>query len=294
MPGTPPEVLVITVLVVIFAAYILGRLMLNTAEDKLLFRAIREHQAEPNIPHENFWLPGGAHGWWFRNHPGKPTVLYYHGSGGNISYYDHIIGIFHSQRLNLLIFDYRGYGRSPGNSSTQGILADSLQAYDWLTERVPPKELIIWGESMDSSAALYSLKERRAPVLGLVLAGAYSRPSEVAAEKIHKIFGLLAYTHPELDNLHYLQSVTCPVAIIHSPGDQIIPYSQALDLYKNVKHNCRRLITISGSHSRPDISVEKLEEVLGFFHLPCERCDEAEPFLRRICNDKRQCFELPA
>ena len=291
MAGLGWEAWVIIVMVVILAIFLEIRAAANVSESAMLFRPIREYLAAPTIPHEEVTLKSGLTGWYFNNFPEAPTILYCHGNAGNISYWDNMIGVIHSQKVNVFIFDYHGFGRTPGTPSVRQCIEDGLEAYDFLAKRVHPETIVLWGESLGGSIALHIENQRK--VGYVALAGTFSHPLEVVREKqLSKIIEFLAKQKDDLDNVRMIRDVKVPVVIVHSEDDDIIPYACAVELYRNVSHSCKKLVPIKGTHSAPQMNSTQLAQIFNFCELPCESCEDASPHLSRICHDKRQIFNL--
>ena len=84
-------------------------------------------------------------GWFLDNHSDK-TALFFHGNGGNITYNADRLAIFNTLKVNALMFDYRGYGKSEGGVSAEDSLyKDATAAYQFLLNRkITPSSIIIW------------------------------------------------------------------------------------------------------------------------------------------------------
>jgi len=100
------------------------------------------------------------HGWYVPGEPGRPVVLFFHGNAGNISHRVENIAFLHRLGLGVMIFDYRGYGRSEGVASEAGITLDARAALAWLEERgLPPGRLIYFGRSLGAAVAVQLASE---------------------------------------------------------------------------------------------------------------------------------------
>ena len=84
------------------------------------------------------------------------TLLFLHGNAGNISHRYEIIEDFVKLPVNVLIIDYRGYGKSEGRPSEQGLYTDARAAWDYLTTRrnIPASQIVIFGESLGGAVAI--------------------------------------------------------------------------------------------------------------------------------------------
>jgi pimeloyl-ACP methyl ester carboxylesterase len=96
-------------------------------------------------------------GWWIpSSNPASPTILFLHGASGSISdTIDSAIPL-HDARLNILLFDYRGFGRSEGQHPTQDLMqadAESALTYLTATRRIPTSQIIVYGSGLGGSLA---------------------------------------------------------------------------------------------------------------------------------------------
>ncbi|HEX8294191.1 MAG TPA: alpha/beta fold hydrolase, partial [Pyrinomonadaceae bacterium] len=151
---------VISVLVVALIGLPVGFFMLRRFEASVIFHPER-------APLGGSWrVPGGAEEVWFRNadgqrlygwffrsgaRPARATVVYAHGNGGNVSYCGWVGGEFAARGHDVLLFDYRGYGRSEGEPAGEGgLYADAEAAYDFVTKErgVPASQVVLYGQSL--------------------------------------------------------------------------------------------------------------------------------------------------
>ena len=286
-------------LVIILVVYI----SIPWAENKFLFCPSNKTSWRPDIPYENVYIDiknpslvhhmsskhgcnKYIHGWHFNNFPGHKTVMFCHGNSGNISYRKYIVDICQKFNLNLLIFDYRGFGRSSGKPSKHNLKQDGTAAYKYLTEYcdVDPYDLIICGESLGGVPAISTASKY--PCRSLILLSTFSGLGDAATYYFNQgVSRSLAYGFSSLASLrfdlvstkNYMKKVKCPVAILHSTEDNIIPYKCAKILYKSIKHRSKVLIPIHGKHSAPDISKEALNKLFMF-------CDVSLPGYEKVCD----------
>lgn len=131
--------------------------------------------------------------------------------------------------LNVLSFDYRGFGHSPGVASEQHMYQDASAAYQALLRRgISPAHIILWGHSLGSAPAV-ELATRR-PAAALVLFGAFTSIPDVAAATYPYIpVRWVAGIH--MDSLKRIPDVHVPVIIVHSVHDTLVPYQEGMQLY---------------------------------------------------------------
>lgn len=188
------------------------------------------------------------YGWFIPAHDSRGTVLYLHGNAGNISHRLVMLEMLHHLGLSTLIIDYRGYGHSAGQPSEQGTYMDAEAAWNYLTlERgIEPRDIIIYGRSLGGAVAAW-LAARVEPA-GVVLESTFVSMQSLAQKyyPYMPIGLLLRNEYPARDNVTAIRS---PLLIIHSPDDEIIPYSHAEALYESAAGR-RELKTISGEHNQ--------------------------------------------
>lgn len=180
-----------------------------------------------------FRTPDGValHGWFVPT--GKPSagvLLFLHGNAGNISHRLGSIRIFHDLGLNVFIFDYRGYGLSEGTPSEEGLYLDGRAALGVLLDRgFTPEDIVIFGRSLGGAvAARISLET---PPAALILESSFtSLPS--LASMVFPLFPLRFLLRSGYHTDRILPGVRCPLLVVHSPDDDIIPFSHGMKLFE--------------------------------------------------------------
>lgn len=186
-------------------------------------------------------------GWFVPAPRPRGTVLYIHGNGGNIGHRVEIIRDFHELGLNVLIFDYRGYGASSGTPSEQGTYRDALAAWRHLTEtrRIPAASIVFFGESLGGAVAAW-LAERHAPG-ALVLYAAFTSVADMA-RALYPVLPAGLVARLDYDTRAALARVACPVLILHSREDEIVPYAQGERLFATAPGK-KTLVALRGGHN---------------------------------------------
>jgi fermentation-respiration switch protein FrsA (DUF1100 family) len=190
------------------------------------------------------------HGWFVPRENPKAVVLFCHGNAGNLT---HRFGIL--QRLHdavgasVLIFDYRGYGRSEGKPSEQGILADARAARAWLAKRenVDEKEIIVMGESLGGGVAVDLAAGDGAKAL--VLISTFNRMPDVAAYH-YPIFPVKLLMRTRLDSESKIASFHGPLLQFHGRTDTIVPFQFGKRLFDAA--NEPKELVISEHHDHND------------------------------------------
>lgn len=211
--------------------------MLTALQCNLAYHPTRELDGSPkdfSMPYEDVQLTTAdqikLHGWYVpADPPGELTLLFFHGNAGNISHRIESIWLFHNLGLNVFIIDYRGYGRSDGRPTERGTYTDAEAAWRYLTETkgVKPEDIIIFGRSLGGAVAV-ELATHHMPATLIIESTFTSGPA--MARKLFPLFpGWLCFI--KYDSLKRIGTVQCPVLVIHSPNDDIVPYEHGRKLY---------------------------------------------------------------
>lgn len=192
------------------------------------------------------------HGWFFkRAKPSRATVIFFHGNAGNVSDISWIGGLLRDRGFNVLVFDYRGFGRSEGASTgEQSVYADADAAYDYVVRirGVSPQEVVLYGQSLGTTAAVDLASRHQCGAI--ILESGLSSASDMATNVLPwmpRAFHLLLKNR--FDSAHKLASVHCPVLITHGEPDPIIPTEQARKLFAAAHEPRKLLIFPGGGHN---------------------------------------------
>ena len=175
------------------------------------------------------------------------TVLFCHGNGGNMTHRLDSINIFYNLGLSCFIFDYRGYGSSEGKTTEEGTYLDVMAAYKWLTKekKISPDDIIIFGRSLGGSIAaqLAAKVEARA----LIIESAFTSYVDIG-RKFYPYMPVRWFASFSYRTIDYIKDVRCPVMVIHSRSDDVVPFEFGLELYE-VANEPKEFVEIFGSHN---------------------------------------------
>ena len=228
-------------------------LMLYLLQSKFLYCPVRTVCYSPEelgIAFEEVFLMTSdklrLHGWYIPAPDAKFTLLFCHGNGGNIMHRLDSIQLFYDIGLNCLIFDYRGYGRSEGKPTEQGTYLDAMAAYEWLTNEkyIKPEDIIMFGRSLGGTIAAQLAGKVEA--CALVVESAFT--SYVAmGRKVYWYMPVRWFARYRYDTMAFIKEVKCPVMIIHSADDEIVPFEFGQQLY-TAANEPKEFLEISGGH----------------------------------------------
>ncbi len=205
-------------------------------------RRVHGSPADHKLAHKEvaFESADGArlHGWFLpARGEARGTVVHFHGNAQNITAHLAFVAWLPARGLNLFMFDYRGYGRSEGTPTREGVFADGVAALRHVSGRddVDASRLLVLGQSLGGANAVAVLATHRFPgVRGLVVDSAFYTYREIARDRAppgagSAVASLVDDAHspgPLIDRLAPL-----PLVIIHGKRDTVVPYEHALRLY---------------------------------------------------------------
>ena len=185
--------------------------------------------------------------WYVPAQQPRGVVLFFHGNAGNISHRLDSLRIFNTLNLDTLIFDYRGYGRSEGKVSEQGTYRDGEAVWRYLTEKrgIAPAEIVIFGRSLGAAIAAYVASRHTQGAL-ILENGFVSVPDMAAA--LYPWMPARRLARIKYPTGEYLQAVSCPVLIVHSRDDEIIPFGQGRKLFE-LASEPKHFLELRGGHN---------------------------------------------
>ncbi len=186
-------------------------------------------------------------GWFIPARQARGVLVFFHGNAGNISHRLDSLKVFNDLGLATLIFDYRGYGRSQGQPSEQGTYRDAKATWRYLVEerRIAAQDIVFFGRSLGAAIAVHLATEHTPKAL--ILESAFTSVPDMAAE-VYPFLPVRWLARFRYDTEAYLQSVSCPVLIVHSREDDIIPFAHGRRLFA-VAHEPKQLLEIRGGHN---------------------------------------------
>ena len=245
----------LTSLVLIGLALCLGFLaLLFVFQEKMVFmprKAVYDTPGSSGLTYEEVYLVTNdkikIHGWYVPHPEALGTLLFFHGNAGNISHRLDSISIFHDIGLSVFIIDYRGYGNSDGRPSEQGTYRDAMAAWDYLVgeRRLQPDEIIVFGRSLGGAVAAW-LAAMITPA-AVILESTFTSIGDMG--KHHYPFlpvSRISRIHYPVDE--YISSFNCPVLIIHSPQDEVVPFGLGQRLFESAQEP-KMFLSISGDHN---------------------------------------------
>jgi hypothetical protein len=177
--------------------------------------------------------------------PSKGFIIYFHGNAGNLQRWGKYAIDFTQLGYDILMVEYRGYGKSTGKPSEVGFYSDAQVVLDWAKENIPFSRLIIYGRSLGSGVATH-LAIKNAPDL-LILETPFNELKGVINTPLRPLLSLFParYHFPNDKNIPLLK---CKKVIFHGTLDWIVPLSSALKLKPLLSPDDRFFIIEGGGH----------------------------------------------
>ncbi len=236
------------------AALLAATLGARAFEQMNVFRPQKEIYAHPGtygLKYEDVWLTAddGArvNAWWVPLPGEGPVVLYFHGNGGNIGTRLDMVKRLREAGASVLLFDYRGYGRSPGTPTEAGTYRDGEAAYAWLVaeKRVEPRKIFFLGESLGNGVAL-ELALRHAPA-GLIFQSGFTSIVDMG-RVVFPFLPAQFMTRYRYDNIAKIGKLRCPLLVMHSPQDEVIPFAMGRRVF-DAAPEPKAFFALTGRHN---------------------------------------------
>ena len=241
------------ILLLLLGAYIVISVLLYYLQDYFLFKPEKlpkdfnfyyENQqvSEYNIETRDGAIINGLH---FSVEKPLGVVLYLKGNSKSIKGWGKFAVDFTRNNYDVIMVDYRGFGKSTGKRSQKAIKHDLQFIYNKIREKVSEKYIVIYGRSLGSGFAT-KLASMNSPKM-LILDAPYYSLTKVTGRYMPfmPLSVILKYPMPTYKWLKY---VKCPIHIIHGTKDRLIPFSSSVKLSQVNAKLTRLHPIIEGGH----------------------------------------------
>lgn len=251
----------LTAIVVIVFFYVLVRYLEKTS----IFYPSKTIEITPdrfNLPFEDIMLKTEdgvkINGWLIKHPEAKCTLLFFHGNAGNISDRLMKLRFFHELGVNTFIIDYRGYGRSEGVPTEQGVYRDGRAAFDFIKGRPDLGNLpiVIYGGSLGGAVAIDVATHR--PVSGLIVDSSITS----AAAMSRRMYPVIPtfFLAVKFDSKRKVQSLNIPKLFMHSTEDKVVPFLMGKELF-DAAPEPKAFASLTGGHN--DAHIESKDKFLN-------------------------------
>jgi uncharacterized protein len=192
----------------------------------------------------------------------QKIILYFHGNAGNIGDRAHKLKIFSDDGFGILAISYRGYNKSAGTSSEEGLMLDAEAALDFLiSQGFEKKDIILFGESLGSGVAV-KLAKKYDGFSMLFLESPYSSILSVA-QKQYWFVPVSLLLKDKFESEKFIKDISSPVLIIHGTKDRVVAYEEGKNLFEEANFP-KKFISIKGA-DHLDFSEEFLLQEMKIF-----------------------------
>lgn len=194
---------------------------------------------------------GELYGWWVPSVlMNAPAVLYFHGNNRNIA--NHLEHTLHLHHLgyNVLLADYRGYGKSSGGKpNEEKIYQDAEAAWQYLIQQrgVQPQQAFIYGHSLGGSVAI-DLAVRHPEAAGVIAESTFTS-MQAMGELEYGYLPVGWLLHQRFDTLRKIAGLKIPLLLVHGSWDEKVPVGMARQLYEAAPQPKTLLLVEGGEHS---------------------------------------------
>jgi len=227
---------------------------LNYLQEKLLFLPTvlaKDYEYRFNYPFDELFLKTAKNAvinaLHFKIDNPKGVILYFHGNAGDLSRWGSITEYFVEKDYDVLVMDYRTYGKSTGKLSEDALYHDAQFCFEYLKEHYEESEITLYGRSLGTGIATYLASKHRPRQL--ILETPYYSMVDIVKKRfpIIPMKQLMTYKLPSHE---FIKHVKCPIAMFHGTDDKVVPIESAKQLYHSVSNeNIAFTIIEGGSHN---------------------------------------------
>lgn len=186
-------------------------------------------------PSRHFWLNtdhGSRIPAFFIERPGAMvTLLFSHGNAEDLGMiYDWFNDLARVLRVNIMAYDYTGYGKSTGTPTEDNCYGDIEAAYKYLTEvrRIQPEQIVLYGRSLGSGPSCYLAS--KTATAGRSVGGVILQSPLLSAYRVAFNFRF-TMVGDRFPNIDYAPMIRCPVFIVHGTQDEVVPFWHGEELF---------------------------------------------------------------
>ena len=183
--------------------------------------------------------------WFFQSpiKPAKGAIIFFHGNGQNLSAHFSTLYWIVKKGYDLFIFDYPGYGITPGQSTPKNTVEAGLAAVKWVHEKLPRTPLAVYAQSLGGAVGMRTLEELNGqpPICLLVLESTFDSYHAVARDALAStvwtwIFQPFAYVliSDSWSPKDEMSRLTMPKIVMHSKQDPVIRYQRGRDVFNDL------------------------------------------------------------
>lgn len=249
--------------------YVIGALSLFFLQRRLVFSPDKARVLPVNFELDQVseirLLSAAGHSlycWYGPAAAGKPTLLFFHGNGGNVAYREEKFRQLMAEGYGVFMLGYRGFGGSGGAPSETALVADAGVAYQYLQDRykLRPDDIVIYGESIGTSVAVQLAA--KVPSAALILEAPMFSVLSIA-EARYPYVPVRPFLRDKFETNLYIKDVKAPLLVVHGDQDGVIPLSSGRALFE-LANEPKRFEVIEGAAHNDIYDFPVVPVIAGF------------------------------
>lgn len=257
------------IVVVAAIVYLLVNLFFYFYQEKIIFLDTQLEEGHVFLfdkPFEELTLTtkdgSTIHALHFKTDSPKGIIVYQHGNAGDLERWGNIAEDFVQFNYEVLIWDYRGYGKSRGVRSQSTLLSDGQMMYDQAKKWFPEENIVIYGRSLGTGISTYIAANNQPQKLIL------ETPYYSLKNLVHTEYGFLVtkrfLRYPLRSDL-YADQIYCPVMVFHGTADEVVKYNYGKRLFERLSSRDKQMITLpDGEHNNLSSYTQYWENLENF------------------------------
>ncbi len=172
------------------------------------------------------------HALYFVINPDRPTILFFHGNAGNVFDRMEFMQLMQAKLdVNIFAIDYRGYGKSSGSPTENGVYRDAVAAWDYLVDslKIIPSQIIVWGRSLGGAVTVDLVTKR--PARTLILEATFSSAKDMMKEMFGPV-PVWLFSGVKFNSAAKISANPVPKLFLHGDTDAVVPFELGRKLYE--------------------------------------------------------------
>jgi hypothetical protein len=257
------------ILIVLLSLYIMVGTLLYFMQEKLMFFPTvlsQDYKYQFNHSFEELFLrtdeTAVINALHFKVENPKGVILYFHGNAGDLSRWGTITEYFVEKNYDVLVMDYRTYGKSTGVLSEKALYSDAQYCYNYLKPFYKENEITVYGRSLGTGIATFIASKNNPKQL--ILETPFYSIEDVAKSRF-LLFPVKKLIKYKLPTFKYINNTNCSILMIHGTEDKIVPFNSATKLYSYSPKSRTTFIKIEGGSHNNLIDFETFKNQIDRF-----------------------------
>lgn len=208
-----------------------------------------------DIQHEKFNIVldnnQSIHGLYFPHDNAKDLFIFSHGTSGNLYHrIKYVTSIQKTLNTSVVLYDYRGYGKSSGNCSEHNLYEDIEIIYNYFMQNYKYDNVILYGSSLGTIPTIHLASKIKCKLV--ILHAPFISLRQIIPWYLRY---LIYFAVNGFDMTEKVKNITSNLLIFHSVDDKLIPYDQSKNIMNYANKNIKKmLVPLSGKHGEMKIS----------------------------------------